>query len=88
MPRTKPKIASNDLAAVNLSIAKARLAKLESELPPPPTPEYTSYKDLPPLRPEEVDMLKQEFIDLLTVTSEEHQREQYDWYMSMAHLAP
>jgi len=33
-------------------------------------------------------MLKQEFIDLLTVTSEEHQREQYDWYMSMAHLAP
>jgi len=41
MPRTKPKIASNDLAAVNLSIAKARLAKLESDLPPPPTPEYT-----------------------------------------------
>jgi len=67
MPRKKPKPQSEDLAAVNLSIAKARLTKLEADLPSPPTPEYTHYEDLPPLRPEEAEELKQELIELLTV---------------------
>jgi len=67
MPRKKPKPQSEDLAAVNLSIAKARLTKLEADLPSPPTPKYTHYEDLPPLRPEEAEELKQELIELLTV---------------------
>lgn len=88
MSRKRPDTTSEDLANVNLSMAKARLAKLEATLPPPPTPQYIRYKDLPPLHPEDRDALEQELIDMLTISKEEMKRRRLEWYEKMKHFAP
>jgi len=88
MSRRKKNTPKDPLQRVKVATAKARLAKLKAELPPPATAEYTRYEDLRPLPPEDRARLKQKFIDLLTVSAEEQRREKYDWYMSMAHWAP
>ena len=88
MPRIKPNAARDDLAAVNLSIAKAKLTKLEAELPKPAPREFTRYEDLPPLCLEDRERLKADLIAKLRAAEDRYKREQHDWYMSMAHHAP
>jgi len=90
MSRRKQHKTDDALAAVNLAIAKARLAKLAGELPTAKTPEYTRLEDLQPLCPEDEKQLKQKFINLLDWSdlAEQEERETYEWYISMAHLAP
>lgn len=86
--RDKSRTSKEKLLSVQLATAKARLAKLEGELPPPATPEFSRIEDLPPLNLEERDRLKEKLVMMLTDCEEEAQREKYEWYMSMAHLAP
>jgi len=45
---------ADELARTRLAIEKAKLAKLEADLPKP-APQYTRYEDLPPPSPEEQD---------------------------------
>jgi len=88
MSRRKKNTPKDPLQSVQVATAKARLAKLKAELPPPATAEYTRYEDLRPLHPDDRARLKQKFIDLLTVNEEKLKKEKHDWYMSMAHWAP
>lgn len=86
--RTKRRSETSPLERVKLATAKARLAKLESDLPKKPYEDYIRYEDLPPLHPDDAERLKAELIEMLTVDDEKHKKEKYDWYMSMAHWAP
>ena len=88
MSRRKKHTPKDPLQKLKLATAKARLAKLEAELPPPSPQAYTRYEDLPPLMPEDRDRLKAELIEQLEKARIKHEREKYEWYMSMAHLAP
>jgi len=73
---------------VKLEIERAKLTKLEADLPPPNKAEFTRYEDLPPLPVEDRERLEQELIDMLTVDQDIRKKEKHDWYMSMAHWAP
>lgn len=86
--RAKQRLANSPLERVKLATAKARLAKLEADLPEKPCKEYTRYEDLPPLNLEDRERLKAELIEKLTVDDEKRKKEKHDWYMSMAHWAP
>jgi hypothetical protein len=86
--RAKHRSDNSPLERVKLATAKARLAKLETDLPQKPCPEYIRYEDLRPLHPEDRERLKAELIEKLTVDDEKRKKEKHDWYMSMAHWAP
>jgi len=93
MPRhkhrqTKRRSDNCPLEAVKLATAKARLAKLEADLPKKPLEEYTRYEDLPPLHPDDAEILKQDLIKQLTWDDDRRAKQKHDWYMSMAHWAP
>ena len=93
MPRHKRRGAkahsdTSPIERVKLATAKARLAKIEAEMPEEPLSEYTRYEDIPPLSLEDRDRLKADLIRALTAGEERRKKEKYDWYMSMAHWAP
>ena len=85
MPRTKP--TQTERLEIQLAIEKAKLAKLQSELPPPPSP-YVRYKDLRPPTPEERDRFYVRLRKLIAEVDAECDKEKYDWYMSMVQFAP
>ena len=87
MSRRKAKTVRNKLDAVNISIAKAKLAKLEEGLAPKES-EYTRIADLKPLDPEERDALVQRFVDRFEAMDRVAAQKKYDWYMANAHWAP
>ena len=86
--RTKHRSETSPFERVKLATAKARLARLEAEQPKKPYEDYIRYEDLPPLHPQDAERLKAELTEMLTVDDEKRKKEKYDWYMSMAHLAP
>ena len=85
MPRIKP--TQTERLEIQLAIEKAKLAKLQSELPPPPSP-YVRYKDLRPPTPEERDRFYVRLRKLVNELLAEAKQEKYDWYMSMVQFAP
>jgi len=67
--------------AVKLATAKARLAKIEGDMPSDPFDrEYIRYEDLPSLHSDDAKILKQKLIDLLTLSDAEMVRRRNDWY--------
>ena len=79
MPRIKP--TQTERLEIQLAIEKVKLAKLQSELPPPPSP-YVRYKDLRPPTPEERDRFYVRLRKLVNELLAEAKQEKYDWYMS------
>jgi len=72
---------------IKLAIEKAKLAKLEAELPKPAL-NYTRYEDIPPPSPEERARFRERLdalIDKINTGEKERRRE---WYLSMVDKAP
>ena len=87
----RPKPSTDDIAhsivETKLAIEKARLAKLEEELPKP-TPQYTAYEDLPPPSPEDREKLIKRLRDLYDRINAHEDRKHREWLLSMADKWP
>ena len=86
--RNNKKKQKDPLIGVKLATAKARLTKLEVELPAPEARAFTRYEDLPPLPVEDREAFEAELIKALDWDTPEYRKKKHDWYMSMAHFAP
>lgn len=64
---------ADELAQVKLEIEKAKLAKLQEDLPDPNAPEYTRWEDLPPPSPEDEARYYAEFQRIFDYVVEEDQ---------------
>ncbi len=82
MPRNHPKrqSAADELVLTRLAIEKAKLAKLEANLPKS-TPPFTRYEDLPPPSPEEQDRFYERLEKTIGDIERQALRKKRDWYL-------
>ena len=85
MPR--PKSIHDEIAATKLAIEKAKLAKLEKDLPKA-SPHFTRYEDIPAPSPEERERFTARLTALTETLEARAAQDKRDWYLSMIHFAP
>ena len=86
MPR--PKSIHDEIAATKLAIEKAKLAKLEKDLPPPRLMQYARYEDIPAPSPEERERFTARLSALTETLEARAAQDKRDWYLSMTQFAP
>jgi len=86
MSRQRPS-PQDELIETRLAIEKAKLAKLEAELPKPAL-NYTRYEDIPPPSPEERARFRERLDALIEKINTGEKERERQWYLSMVDKAP
>ena len=85
MPR--PKSIHDEIAATKLAIEKAKLAKLEKDLPKA-SPHFTRYEDMPAPDPEARARFHARLSAMMEDMEAHEAQEKRDWYLSITAFAP